>query len=292
MTHLEQIQKAVDYIENHLDGDLQVDSIAKIAGFSRWHFQTVFSAAVGDSLKEYIRARRLSKAMMELGSEKRILEIALDAGFESQESFSRAFKLMFGMTPGDCRKKGVTTSYPKKLRITMEYLDHLYGGINMEPKLVNVQEKKVLGFAGKFISVLSPEKNNIVVIPKLWQSFMPRKNEIKNRISEANLGLCFEVPADQKEHVAECMYIAGTEVSDFTEIPAGMQSYTIPAGEYAIFTHVGPLNTFEMTMNFIYGSWLPKSGRKLRSAPDFELYDHRFKLDAADSEIDVYIPIE
>ena len=117
MNHLEQIQRAVDYIEDHLNDDLEVESIAKVAGFSRWHFQTVFSAAVGDSLKEYIRSRRLSKAMIELGTDKRIVEIAMDAGFESQESFSRAFKQVFQLTPGEFRKKGISHSHPKNSKL-------------------------------------------------------------------------------------------------------------------------------------------------------------------------------
>lgn len=292
MDHLEQIQRAVDFIEDHLNGDLNVDVIAKVAGFSRWHFQTVFSAAVGDSLKEYIRTRRLTKAMSELATDKRILDIALDAGFESQESFTRAFKSMFGSTPGECRKAGINSLHLKKIRITIEYLDHLYGGINMEPFYRSMPEMKIVGCRGKFISVLSPDKNNMVVIPALWQNFMPRVHEIKNAKSPVNLGVCYEVPAGEGSRADECMYMAATEVTSFEDVPAGMESFTIPAGEYAVFTHKGALENFEHTMNYIYGSWLPKSGKKLRHAPDMELYDQRFKLNEADSEIDVYIPVE
>ncbi|MBC7713652.1 MAG: GyrI-like domain-containing protein [Rhizobacter sp.] len=292
MEHLDQIQRAVDYIEDHLNDDLHVDVISKVAGFSRWHFQTVFSAAVGDSLKEYIRTRRLTKAMSELGTDKRILDIALDAGFESQESFTRAFKNMFKATPGECRKAGINPMHLKKIRITIEYLDHLYGGINMEPVYKSIPEMKIVGCLGKFISVLSPDKNNMVVIPALWQSFMPRLHEVKNAKSSVNLGVCYEVLPAEVSRPDECMYMAATEVTTFDNVPEGMKTFTIPAGEYAIFTHKGPLDTFEHTMNYIYGSWLPKSGKKLRHAPDIEWYDKRFKLNEADSEIDVYIPVE
>lgn len=292
MNHLEQIQRAVDYIEDHLTDDLDVDTIAKVAGFSRWHFQTVFSAAVGDSLKEYIRTRRLSKAMSELGTDKRILDIAMDAGFDSQESFSRAFKQMFHATPGESRKKGKTSSHPKKLRITFAYLDHLYGGINMEPVFKKLDEMKMVGCAGKFISVLSPEKDNMVVIPALWQKYMPRRHEIKNSVSPRDIGICYEVPKELSTRPDECMYMTAAEVASFDNIPEGMEAFTVPAGEYAVFTHKGKLDTFEFTMNYIYGSWLPKSGKKLRHAPDLEIYDGRFKLNDDASELDVYIPIE
>jgi AraC family transcriptional regulator len=292
MDHLEQIQRAVDYIEDHLQDDLEVDSIAKVAGFSRWHFQTVFSAAVGDSLKEYIRTRRLTKAMSELATDKRILDIAMDAGFESQEAFSRAFKLMFQLPPGECRKAGIHSSHPKKLRITFAYLDHLYGGISMEPVFKKMSEMKIIGLAGKFISILSPEKDNMVVIPALWQKYMPRRHEIKNAVNAVNLGVCYEVPPEKRSRPDECMYMAAAAVSSFENVPEGMETFTIPKGLYAVFTHKGRLETFEFTMNYIYGSWLPKSGKKLRHAPDLEMYDHRFKLNEDDSEIDIYIPIE
>lgn len=292
MDHLGQIQRAVDYIEENLNGDLDVDSIAKVAGFSKWHFQTVFSAAVGDSLKEYIRSRRLTNAMLELATDKRILDIALDAGFESQEAFTRAYKSMYEMTPGESRKLGIHQSYKKKLKITQEYLDHLYGGINMEPVFKSLPEIKVIGFSGKFISVRSPEKNNMVVIPKLWQSYMPRRHEIKNSTSPRDLGICFPINESERSHPEECGYIAGAEVTTLDEIPEGMTGFTIPASEYAVFTHKGVLDTIEHTMNYIFGSWLPKSGKKLKVAPDIEMYGQKFKLNHPDSELDIYIPIE
>ncbi len=130
MEQLRQIQRAVDYIEDHLNGDLAIDSIAKVAGFSRWHFQIVFSSAIGDTVKEYIRKRRLTAAAITIGqTDQRLLDVSLEAGFESQEAFTRAFKSMFGKTPGECRKDGIQSVMSlNKPRITLEYLDHLYGG--------------------------------------------------------------------------------------------------------------------------------------------------------------------
>lgn len=292
MDHLARIQKAVDFIEEHLSDDLQVETIAKVAGFSKWHFQMIFSAAVGDSLKSYIRSRRLTRAMSELATDKRIVDIALDAGFDSQEAFTRAFKIIFKQSPGECRKIGINPSHIKKMKITMEYLDHLYKGINMEPVFKKLNEMKIVGVSGVFISVLSNEKNAHVIIPKLWQTYMPRKHEIKNGMSSNDLGVCFEVPAERQTRPDECLYVAAKEVSSIDEIPEGMEAFTIPAGEYAVFTHRGGVEKFELTMNYIFGSWLPSSGKKLRHAPDIEFYDHRFKLNSEDSELDVYIPIE
>lgn len=292
MEHLRQIQRAIDYIEEHLDGDLSTDSIANVAGFSKWHFQMIFSSAVGDTLKEYIRKRRLTAALYLLGNtNRRILDIALEAGFESQESFTRAFKAMFGKNPGECRSDGARSVMSlNKLKITMEYLDHLYEGINMQPVIKDIEEKKVIGVGAHFISTLSPDHTNEKVIPKLWDHYNQRRSEIKSRVSEIDLGVCLE-PPEKKSHPDECFYTAGTEVRSFEDVPSGMNCIIIPAGRYAVFTHKGDLNSLPMTMKYIYGSWLPKFGGRLREAPDFEVYDKRFKPDSKDSEFDIYIPI-
>lgn len=295
MDHLRQIQRAIDYIEDHLNDDFTTDTIAKVAGFSKWHFQMVFSSAVGDTLKEYIRKRRLTAAIIAIGtSERRLLDIAIDAGFESQESFTRAFKMMFGKNPGECRKVGIRSVMSlNKPRITIEYLDHLYGGINMQPVLKFLEEKKVIGMGTQFISALSPERNNNIVIPKLWEKFIPRSHEIKSRLNSTDLGICICIDEEkEKTHPDECFYMACTEVKSIQELPVGMTAMTIPAGNYAVFTHKGEVEKINLTMKYIYGSWLPKSGKKLRDAPDIEVYDERFKPDSEDSELDIYIPIQ
>jgi len=295
MDHLQQIQRAVDYIEDHLKDDLTVDAIAKVAAFSKWHFQMIFSSAVGDTLKEYIRKRRLTAALNELSTtERRIIDIALDAGFESQEAFTRAFKAMFGKTPGECRTEGTkSVMYLHKPRITMAYLDHLYGGINMEPIIRFVEEKKVVGMGSRFISALSPDANSKNVIGELWNQYNVRGQEISHRLSWADLGIVSSLSSEEeKAHPNEMFYVAGTEVTSTEVIPSGMLAFKVPAGNYAVFTHKGHITKLGMTMKYIYGSWLPKSGKKLRLAPEFEVYDQRFKHDSEESELDIYIPIE
>lgn len=295
MDHIGRIQRAIEFIEENLKEDLSTETIAMEACFSMWHFQKVFSSVVGDSVKEYVRKRRLTSALIELGtSDRRIIDIAIDYQFDSQASFTRAFKAHFGYTPGDCRKEGIKSVLSlNKPRITITYLDHLYGGMTMQPKFVTIQEKKVIGMVTNFISVLSLEKNNHIVIPQLWDRYIPRSSEIKNRKNSINLGLCERIcDPFQTNHPDECLYVAGTEVTDFNFVPEGMVKKTIPGGRYAVFTHKGKLDNLEHTLNYIFGSWLPKSSEELRDAPDLEIYDERFKLGSDISELDIYIPVK
>jgi AraC family transcriptional regulator len=296
MDHLERIQSAIDFIEDRLREELSTETIARSAGFSTWHFQRVFNGAVGEPLMTYVRRRRLTSAMLELASsQRRILDVALDYQFESQEAFSRAFKSMWGLTPGECQKGGSRAAFPlPKPKITREYLDHLHRGarVTMKPQFVTKPEIKVVGMEAKFISILSPDKNNFTVIPALWGSYIPRSKEIGSRKGRFDVGVCMPVDEKERSHPEECLYLAGAEVDDFSRVPEGMVKRVLPAGRYAIFTHRGKLEGLEHTMSYIYGSWLPTSGETLREAPDLEIYDERFKLDSDDSEVELWIPIE
>jgi AraC family transcriptional regulator len=162
----------------------------------------------------------------------------------------------------------------------------------MEPKFIELPGKKVVGIGTKFISILSPNKNNSSVIPALWGQFMKRIGQIKHRVGNSCFGAVEMLPASEKKSDKdEMFYIACAEVSDFDSVPAGMIHRVIPAGRYACFTHKGKLDRLEQTMKHIYGSWLPRSKTQLRDAPHLELYDQRFIPDSDQSEFDILLPV-
>lgn len=151
---------------------------------------------------------------------------------------------------------------------------------------------KLVGMNTQFISIMSPEKNNHILLPKLWDAYLPRSGEIAHRKDSRHIGLCEAIPnVGVKRHPDEFFYLAGTEVNRIESIPTGMVAKCVPAGRYAVFTHKGSLEKLEYTMNYIYGSWLPRSGEKLRDAPDLEIYDDRFLPESEESELDIYLPI-
>jgi AraC family transcriptional regulator len=294
MDYLTRIQRAIDYIEEHLKEELPTEQIARAAYFSMWHFQRVFGAIVGLGVKEYVRKRRLTQAMRDLAeTDRRIVDIAFDYQFESQESFTRAFKAHCGLTPAECRKRGIgSKKMHHRPKVTMEYLSHIHGEMDMEPKFIELPEQKVVGMGAKFVSILSPDRNNFNVIPALWGQFMSRIGEIKHRKGELCFGLVEMLPeGEDKSHIDEMFYIACAEVSNFDAVPPGMIHRVIPMGRYACFSHKGKLDRLEHTMNFIHGSWVPKSNVRLREAPELELYDERFIPDSDNSEFDILLPI-
>jgi AraC family transcriptional regulator len=162
----------------------------------------------------------------------------------------------------------------------------------MQPKFIELPEKKVVGLGTKFISILSPQKNNSTVIPRLWHQFVNQEATIKRKAGGPSYGLVEMLPESAgKSNKDEMFYIACVEVTEFDSVPAGMVQRVIPAGKYAVFTHTGKLDRLEQTMKGIYITWLANSGIKLRKAPHLELYDHRFNLGADNSEFDILLAV-
>jgi len=103
----DRMDKVLEYIHEHLDGELSLEQVANVACFSPYHFHRIFGGMVGESLKSYIRRLRLQRAAVKLKqSSDAVTQIAFEAGFETHESFTRAFNKMFGLSPVDFRKTG------------------------------------------------------------------------------------------------------------------------------------------------------------------------------------------
>ncbi|QWA13938.1 helix-turn-helix domain-containing protein [Sodalis ligni] len=107
------IRDLQDWLENNLDKSLSLDEVAARSGYSKWHLQRMFRSVTGNALGSYIRTRRLSRAATELGrQDQSILDIALQSGFDSQQSFSRAFKRQFSQTPAPTGRRWLTLAIP------------------------------------------------------------------------------------------------------------------------------------------------------------------------------------
>ena len=162
----------------------------------------------------------------------------------------------------------------------------------MQPQFIQLPEIKVVGLGAKFISAMSPDKNNSDVIPKLWHQFIQRIDQIPNRKDHASLGLVERLPTADKSHPDALFYIAAAQVTDLDRVPTGMIHRVIPAGRYASFTHKGKLDSLPQTMKSIFVSWLPTSGVQLRPTPEIELYDERFNPGSEQSEFDILLPVQ
>ena len=288
MRYLQQVQRGIDFIEAHLDVELQTADVAREAGISHWHFQRIFKALTNETLKTYIRSRRLAIALeMLLSTDDRIIEIALAAGFQAQESFTRAFKLAFGVTPAAYRKRGTRHQFLRKPCIDAEYLGHVQAGVSLEPELYEQAELLLVGMQTHFFGVESDRNNLARKLPALWGAFLPRLGEVAERVP----GCCYGIVRPRHEDSDELEYLAAIAVRREAEVPHGMVSRRLPGGRYAKFTHRGQVGRMDQTVNYIYANWLPRSGLRHSHAADVEVYGADYHPTAESSRIHYAIPV-
>jgi AraC family transcriptional regulator len=289
MNYLQQIQRGIDYIEANLEHDIQSADVARHAGVSHWHFQRIFKALTNETLKTYIRSRRFAQSLEKLAStDERVLDIALAAGFDTQESFTRAFKKAFSVTPAHYRKHASTLAFMRKVRFDADYLDHIHSNLSLEPEIYEQAEMHVVGMRTRFFGIDSEKNNMAQKLPKLWASFLPRLNEIPHRIGKGGYGLIQQTAA----RADALEYWAAARVTKVGSLPSGLTSLRVPPSRYARFVHRGLVANINMTVDYIYSSWLLRSGMRHTYACDLEFYGEEYEADSDKSVIYYAIPIE
>lgn len=286
------LEQAMEYIEQHLKQAMKVEDVANHVNISYFHFHRVFFVATGEVLGDYIRKRRLTQAACELlNTNYRILDIALEYQFESQEAFSRSFKAMFGIMPGRFRKKGLQPYLSKKENITGKRLHHRIHQISIQPTIVYLANPILIGgIQGK-----TAISNN--QIPMLWSTFIDRLNELKNPYNPNVFYGVSIIEGIDASYIftedAEYIEVVGTEVRNCDDIPLGMVTYEIPAGYYAVFEHKGKAEDMVDTYKYIMGTWTYNTDYELNVGYSFERYGEDYAgPENAASIARIYIPIK
>ncbi len=286
--YLERIQQGVDYIEQRLDEDVPLGDVAKAAGVSQWHFQRLFKSLTGETLKTYMRARRLAASLERLlTTDLRVLDIAVLAGFESQEAFARAFKQAFGMTPQKYRSLRDKSLFLKKPRFDEGYLRHLHEGVSLTPELKRREAMLLVGVRTHFFGADS-EKNNVAQqLGPLWVDFLPRLTEVAHAVP----GVCYGVIRHDPSGGERLEYHAAIQVTEASSVPDGMVVLEVPAATYACFEHRGPTEGLDHTVSYAYGNWLAQSEHRHSYGADLEIYGAGYIYDSPDSVIHYAIPL-
>ena len=271
-------EKALWFIESHLGRELTLDEIAGIAGISRFHMVRSFAAATGLSVMRYVRARRLSEAARALaGGAPDILTLALDADYGSHEAFTRAFRDHFGVTPEAVRSLARTDSLALQEPIQMNStcMDNLAA-----PRFEISRPLLIAGISERY------NHENGAGIPNQWQRFHQRVADVPGRVGKVAYGVC-----TNGDDAGNFDYIAGVEVSDFSDLPREFASVRIGEQRYAVFTHRDHVSTIRRTINTIWNSWLPASNFKAADAPTFERYDEKFDPLTGNGGFEIWVPV-
>ena len=283
MNMLERMNTTIEYIEEHLLEELHMPGIAKVAGTSESEIQKTFFALTGISIVEYIRRRRLSLAGLELQKGKKsVLEIALEYGYSSPDSFTRAFRLMHGTPPSTVKKGGcLLKSYG---RIT--FVLTIKGVNAMNYKILKKEEMRIIGFKKWFST---ENDGQLKEIPKMWDSVT---DEMKQRITALSsndgvVGLCADMYDGGFDYWIGCM-------SD-QECPEDLEEITIPASSWAVFEVIGSMrplpNAMQDIWKRIYSEWLPNSVYEHAMLPEIEFYSSGDMM-ADNYRSEIWIPVK
>lgn len=290
MDYLVSLERAIEYIENHLEQEILSENIANAAGYSLYHLTHIFTAVIGEPIGSYIQKRRLSNSCKKLlYSKKRIIDIAIESGFSSSEAFSRAFKSVHGISPFAYRKNNLELYIGSKKRLDREELQHLADGITLKPNFIILEKIMVAGISGE----TSTDYN---ILPELWNKMLKIGKQLQIPSNARGFGICetdttkMRISKDGNITFKE---FVGVEVDSFECLHNDLETKIIPGGRYAVFTHKGAVVNLRKTFDYIYGSWALFTKEVLDEREDFELYDKRFLgSDHADSQIDIYIPVK
>lgn len=237
------IQSAIEFMEQHITGDISAEDVAKHVHISPFYFQKGFSMLCGYSVTEYIRNRRLALAGGELAAtDMKMIDVAMKYGYESPDSFTKAFTRFHGVSPAMVRKDDVMikTFAPLKLKISLK------GGYLMNYKIVGKESFTVLAVSKRF-----DYENCKQEIPKFWDEHFTKGN---------GTYVCgmFGINIDEKMGHDSFEYLIADLYDPKAEIPEGFETRTIPAFTWAVFSCDGPLPASLQDVNVkIFTEWLP-----------------------------------
>ncbi len=275
------IENALRYIEENLSGELTVGRIAEKVNISPFYFQKGFSMLCGYSVGEYIRMRRLSVAGSELvTSDNKVIDLALKYGYDSPDSFTKAFTRFHGSTPTDVRRKGalLKSFAPLHIKIILD------GGNTMEYRVEEKPEFRVMGVS----KIFSYETAN-ADIPQYWDEIHV---QAAVKPVEGMYGICF----DEEMGGNRFRYMIADDLEEGKAGEKNLETYEVPRHTWAIFPCRGamPLSIQEVNRR-IFSEWLPAGNYEIAEGYNIEYYSDsaEFKDGTQDPDYyaEVWIPV-
>ncbi|MER6711639.1 MULTISPECIES: AraC family transcriptional regulator [unclassified Streptomyces] len=283
---LERLNQAMEHIEHHLDQDLDIAELARVAATSEYHLRRMFSALAGMPLSEYVRRRRLTLAGAEvLAGRETLLEIAVRYGYGSGEAFARAFRAMHGIGPGEARRTGAALSSQSRMafRLTIE------GSSDMRYRVVDKADFTVVGPKARVPLVHSGPNQAIV---DFVRGIDPRTRERLEKLSDQEphgiVAVCDDLDPSRAEGT-ELDYYHGVITS--AAPPEGMTALAVPAGTWAVFTTSGPApQAIQELWRDVFTEWFPSNPYRSRTGP--EILRTRLSPDTAEADAELWLPVE
>mgnify|MGYP003016152245 CR=1 FL=1 len=280
MEWIERLNSVINYIEEHLEDEINYEQLAKIACCSTYHFQRMFSYMANVPLAEYIRRRRMTMAAVDLqNSNEKVIDIAFKYGYNSPTAFNRAFKNIHGITPSEAKTKGaLIKAFPLiSFKITIKE------DVEMNYKIEKKDSFKIIGVAQPLYKEI---EKNFKIVPQMWQK-VATNGTVEKLVSMMNTELKGILGVSACNEEDEWRYYIG--VASDKPIDEGFEEYIVPELTWAIFYGEGSMpHSIQELEKRIVAEWLPTSGYEYANGPDIELY---LSPDPQNAKFEVWIPV-
>lgn len=286
MNTLAQFNDVMAYIERNLMHDMEPGQISRISGCSEYHFRRMFSFLAGMPLGEYIRRRRLSVAGLMLQKESvKVIDLALQLGYESPEAFSKAFQVMHGVTPSQAKKENTEL----KVLPPMTFQLTITGGMEMNYRVVEKDEFHIVGFKKRItmqFKGINPQMDSLV------QKLTPQVIEELKGLCDVEPKGILSVSADFNERTTE-----GSQLDQYIGVATskavsnGYDILDVPASNWAVFKAAGTFpDAIQDIWAKIYSEWFPASGYELTGGPEL-LWNETPDTSKPDYKSEIWIPV-
>jgi AraC family transcriptional regulator len=289
------------YIQSHLEGHLTLEFLAGRAGFSPYHFHRIFREVIGEPIKEYIRRLRIDRAAYRLKiSEETVMRIALDAGFQTHESFTRAFQRQFGIRPSEFRRNFLQAARARKKLVQPRYMTEFPlkgepGSLSDPSTSSQVRLEHVRPIIVAFVRHVGPYDRLLEPgspMSLLWEELFDWGNA--NRLIDAD-SLLIGIPQDdpsitppEKQRFDVCV-----QIPEFRNPSGHIGCQTIAAGTFGVGRHYGSFEDLANTYMHVYDVLVTAGKFRLRAQAPFEVYSYSpVKGDIRIHFTDVYLPVE
>lgn len=259
------IQNSINWIEDNLSENIEMQTLAEIAYLSPFYFQRLFNRLVGRPVMEYVKLRRLAYAADFLSkNNSRIIDTAISYGFENHETFTRSFKSTYGITPEEYRANPRPLSHFLKPDISLNYslvkenVPLVADGIVLEVRRKILDEPRL--FTGYRIQNPIDDTPGIDFLGELWNRFHTQKSSINNLIEHG----CEAGVSSMGEKPGYFSYFAGAEVSSCNDA-SNYDHWSMPTGEYVICCfeaenfYLLTTNALNKARDYMFGNWLPNN---------------------------------
>ncbi|MBQ9008646.1 MAG: AraC family transcriptional regulator [Clostridia bacterium] len=265
-------QESIDFMEQNMADELDIGTVAGKAALSPFYYQRIFGALCGMTVGDYIRARRMTLAAQELNrSDARVIDVAVKYGYDSPDSFAKAFQRFHGITPSQAREPGaVLRSFaPLHIKITLE------GGNMLDYRIVEKAPFTIVGIRRPFNSDTSYQE-----IPGFWDEWLAQGEA---RPIKGTFGVCMDMKGKDFDYWIADLYLP------WEEIPVGCETRVIPGSLWAQFPCT--MKTLQKTNTEIWSEWLPAlHGYALAGEYDIEVYLPP-EEGAEDSAVYIWVPL-